>query len=439
MKLLPVLLLFALTISSALPASGQDLLHLSVEEAVLMALESSESLRAGRAEVEVSTAQLLEARAARLPNAVAVGSYTRLGNVPEINLTIPGLETSTGFFTIPQDQYYSEVSVEQTLFAGLRVQNQIRGAESQADAAEHTLRQQEADVAFAVRSVYWTLAHANEVVGSMAAALRTVESHVRRVEALVQEGAALRVDLLAAQTRRSEVRLEVVEAENAARLAQLELNRLIGLPLMTEVRLTETESTEDVPTLEEALEEAVQHRPTLRALQSQIDALEAQVATTRGAWLPEVGAFGRYVYARPNPINLLEQDEFHGHWELGVRARWSLFDAGRPAATAAARARVTAARAQLAEARSSLEVDVSRRYLDMRRAEESLIVAEQHMEQARSTFQIFEAQYREGAVLSSQVLEAEQVLRAAEARLALARSDVAITRAALVHAIGRSW
>src|SRR5690606_31631476 len=104
-----------------------------------------------------------------------------------------------------------------------------------------------------------------------------------------------------AQTRRSEVLLENVEARNAVRVARLELNRLAGLPLDAEVRPTAEVTVEPLPDDAAVLVARAQEaQPTLDALGAQVDALKAQVDATRGAWLPEVALAGRYIYARPN-------------------------------------------------------------------------------------------------------------------------------------------
>jgi len=233
--------------------------------------------------------------------------------------------------------------------------------------------------------------------------------------------------------------LERLDAENAVQIARLELNRLIGLPLRTEV-IASGEAVPPAPlVLGELLATAAETRPQLMAMAAQVRALDAEVAASRGAWLPEVGAVGRYVYARPNPVNLLQQDEFHGHWEIGLTARWRILDLARPAVTAGAQARLAAARARLADAEEIIAVEVTRRYLEAQRAIEALEVATQHVAEAEESFQVVQAQFTEGAALPAQVLEAEQVLRAAQARLAQAGADVSVAHAAVLNVVGQVW
>jgi outer membrane protein len=433
-------LLAVLLVGLLAPAvSAQEVIELHADQAVERALENNARLAASRADAEGAHAAYRQARAARLPALSASGRATHLGNVPRADLQVPGLDTSFAFFAIPRTQVYSEVSLEQPLFTGGRLHYRARAAASQARAAALLTRQEEADVALEIRAAFAGLRQALAVRDAVDAAVAAVQAHVRQVEALLAEGAALRIDLLAAQTRRSEVQLERLDAENAVRVSRLELNRLVGLPLGTEVVATgEAESTPPL-SLDALVANATVSRSHLAALAEQVRALEAEVAAHRGEWLPEVAAVGRYVYARPNPINLLAQDEFHGHWEVGLTARWRLLDAGRPAATAGARARLAAARARLAEAGEIVAVEVTRRYLEVQRAREAQEVAAQHVVEAAESFQVVRAQFAEGAALPAQVLDAERVLRAAHARHAQAEADGAVAYAAVLSALGRVW
>src|SRR5690606_33109138 len=121
-----------------------------------------------------------------------------------------------------------------------------------------------------------------------------------------------------------------------------------------------------------------------------------QTAAARGAWMPEVAAFGRYVYAKPNPYVFTEQGEFFGTGEVGLSLQWSLFDGGgRSARTRQSAARFESARAQLAEAREQVVVGVTRQYFEAQRATEALRVAAQHLEEAEETYRVARRQFEE--------------------------------------------
>jgi outer membrane protein len=418
-------------------AESQEARELTAAESVELALAHSPRLQAARAEAAEAEAVAAQVRAGRLPALRGQGSYTRLGgSIPEVELELPGLEVP--ILAIERDRFHSELALEQPLFDP-RTRAELRAATHQAEAASWRLRQEQAAVAFAVRSAYWSLVEASSLTEVLSASLAVVDEHLSQVRQRLEAGAALTSDLLAAETRRSEVRLEQVESENAVRVAQLELSRLLGLPLGTPVRAAPGGG----PTgLEGRLATATAAEPaaapSLLALEEQVRALEAALGATRAAWHPALGFVGRYVYARPNPYFLVDQDRFRATWEVGLAAQWQLWNGRRRAAEVAqARARLAAAQARLAEARDEQAVEVARQELEARRAAEAMAVAEEGVRAAAEALRVTRLQFREGVVLSPQVLEAEQAYRSAQAREARAIAERARAEAGLLHALGR--
>lgn len=436
-----------LTIGPSSAARAQTVRELSPEESVRLGLEHSARVRAARADVAAAQAAYLQTRAGRLPLLRTQATYTRLGgDLPEIDVALPGVDDSLAILAVERDRYHSEVSVEQTLFTGFRLRNEVRAAAHEATAAELAAEREQADVAFEVRRTYWDLYRALAVRDSVEKAIAQVEEHLADVRNRFELGAALTSDVLAAQTRRSEVLLERVEAENAVRVRQLELNRLTGLPLDTPVRpaasLEVQIEIEGEPGagLEAMTAAALEKHPRIRALGEQVSALRSQLQATRGAWFPELSSIGRYIYSRPNPYSFVDQDQFRGTWELGLSLRWDLWEGGRRnARTSEARARLERAEAQFAAAREEVAVEVARQSLEVRRTADAVEVAEQNIQSAEETFRVFRQQFAEGVTLSTQVLDAEQDVHEARARRAQALADHAVARAALLNALGRVW
>lgn len=442
----------ATTLTAQTPPAAAQVRELTAEESVSLGLERSPRVRAAEAEAEEARARAREVRAGRLPAVRAQASYTHLGgDIPDAEFTLPGLDTTFTLLPVERDRYHSEVSVEQPIFAGGRLRQGARSAARVAAAAEWSAEQARADVALDVRVAYWTLHGALAALEAVDAALAGMDEHLREVRRRFEEGAVLRSEVLAAQTRRSEVQLERVEADNAVRVARLELNRLVGLPAGTEVRPAPvTDPTPGVgPAPEPAFlapgraalaEQAVAARPELLALEEQVAALRAQESAARGGRLPELAFVSRYIYAQPNPYVFTEQGTFRGTWEAGLAVRWNLWEGGAQAARVAqARERVRAGEARLEEARELAVVDVSRRSLEARRATEALAVAAEHMAHASESLRVTRQQWAEGVALSAQVLEAEAAYRQARARQARAQAEHEIARATLLRAVGEVW
>ena len=480
---------FLLVLASSAPARSQAVRELTVDECVRLGLARNASLRAAGADAAAARASYAQVRAGRLPSVRAQGGYTRLsGNIPPVEFTLPGTDSTFVFQGVELNRYDAELTVEQPLFTGLQLHHRVRAAAQEAEATALDAEQARADVALEIRRAFWNLVRARGVRTSVEVAIGDVDAHVRDVRNRLSAGTVLTRDVLAAQTRRSEVLLERVDADNAVRVGQLELNRLIGLPLTTAIRpvpglageggaipldaagiLPDTagiprDSTgipldsADLPLdtagirldsagtpagaadVDRLTTEALAGRPQLGALAARVNALGAQLRAAQGARLPQISFVGRYIYSRPNPYFFMEPDRFHHTWELGLSASWDLWTGGRIGAQAAeARARLQAAEARLADTREQVAVDVARQRLEVRRAGEALAAARGNVDAARESFRVARQQFDEGAALSSDVLAAEQAYRRAQASQVGATADYAIARASLLDTLGRVW
>jgi outer membrane protein TolC len=443
--LLSFLLAVAILPCAGTPVAAQDARVLTAEESVRRGLEHSARVREARAGADAARAVWQLERAELLPDLVAEASFTRLSDdVVDASFMIPGLDTALTLLPVERDRTHTELRLEQPLFAGFRLRNQARAAAHAADAAALAAEQASADVALEIRHAYWGLHEAAAVLEATETALAQVERHLQDVRNRVEAGAALPRDLLAAETRHGEVLLERVEAENALRVGRLELNRLVGLPLDTPVEPADEvapgEALPPAEDLETITARAIEGRPEILGLERDVLAARARAAAARGHWLPHLALVARYVYARPNAYFFTEQDRFHSNWEVGVSARWGIFEGGRrPALAREADASLEQAEARLAGSREAAVVEVARQYLEVRRAAEALEVAGRAVRSAEESFRVARAQFTEGAALSADVLDAEQASRSARARRARAGAEYAVARARLLNAEGRVW
>ena len=428
----------------SIEAQGQEPRSITLDESIERALDEHGMLERARADADEARAMQRRAQSGWWPSIRGQAHYLRLSdNIPPIETEIPGVGETFPIAPIQRNQYHTEVAIEQPLFTGFRRSGERRAAARRAEAADESVHQQRADVALEVRRAYWKLAQAQHRREAVKTAIEHVDAHLNDVRNRREAGAALESHVLAAETRRSEVRLDRVEAENAVRLARTELNQLIGEPRDRPLRL----ETEDVGrdelldlSLDELRTSATDNHPRLNALRGHAAALDAEAGIARRQWMPTIALTGRYLFARPNPYFFVERDEFRGSWEAGLSMRWTLWDGGRRSADAeAARARLRSTEAQLDHTERRIDQSVERHHLAVKGAREAVEVGTQAVRHAEASFEMAKEQFEEGAALSADVLEAESALRSAELRKAEAQANYAIAQAELLYALGRIW
>lgn len=419
-------------------ARAQDTRSVTLEESIARALEDHGLLQHAEAEALEARAGLQQAQAAWWPSLTTEARYVRLDDrIPPIEGQVPGADETFEIAPIELNQFRSEVRVEQALFTGLQRTGQIRAAGARVEAADAAVTDQRAAVALEVREAYWTLAREHSRVEATEQSLTHVEAHLQDVRAQFEAGAALEHQVLAAEARVAEAQLDRLEATNAVHTARTALNQLIGEAPHAAITLAtdpETAMRTDPPA------GGTENHPQLTALRQDVAAREAEAGVASRAWLPDLALTGRYLFARPNPNFFFERDQFKGNWEAGVTMRWDVWTGGqRSAAAEGARARLQAAEAQLRHTRREITRGIAREQRAVAGARAAVDAAEHARRQAQAAFEMAREQFEEGAVRSSDVLEAEAAFLRAQQRVTDALTGYARAKAALLYALGRVW
>ncbi len=243
---------------------------LTVHDAIRLALEHDRGVAAAEAGEDKAR---IEARAALLglgPALSLAGSYTYLGTIPYVEFdmgaytggssstcddidpaTLPAGWTvematqfcellmswmgggSTGPTRIPMglhDNYAVTAEVQQVLFAGGALLQARKAAVDLHDASEEQVRAARQQAAYAAEQAFWGVLLARGAAGVTAEAASTVEAYVHDLENMVSVGIASRSDLLAAQARQSQARLDAMRAAHGLTLAEAMFKVSHGLP-----------------------------------------------------------------------------------------------------------------------------------------------------------------------------------------------------------------
>jgi outer membrane protein TolC len=434
-----------LVLAAALPASAADeeVVRLSVEEAVSRALEHAPELEARRAERRAAEAGVGQAEAARRPQLDLFGSYTRRSDVPELSVNLPGQPPRTIFNNVP-DNYMLRAEARVPLYTGERLPELEQAARREAEARREDLAAGRGDIALETRRAYWNLVTARENVRVLAAAVESFDAHLEDARNRERFGLAARNEVLAVKVERERARLARMDAERGAAVIEADLARLTGLPPGTRI---EPAARLDPPHREaaagEGLEglvgEALQARPEIAALRQRVRGAERRLAAERAGRRPSVEAVAGYDYANPNRQVLPVEEAWEDTWDVSVRASLNVWDGGRTdEAVARARAEQAAFEARLRGLKEGVRQEVTARRQELRTALDAIAVAEENVVSARESRRVAADRYREGVIPSSERLDAEvALLRAGLDRTeAIARARLAV--AALERALGRT-
>jgi outer membrane protein len=401
----------------------RDTLALSLPDAVARALVTSEEIEGARTQRSIAEAQITQARAGAFPQVsgglvynrtlASIFDNIRFGAEPE-----PGEEPPPNPFAgLPFGQrntWNASLQVTQPLYVGGRVGTALGIARNVRAAAAFQVDEAEADIAMQVRSTYFQVVLADAMVDIAREAFALADATLRQVELFRQQGTASEFDALRARVERDNLEPGIIEAQNARRLAELNLKRLVNLPAEQPIA-TVTPLTPVIADVDrEALRAALVRRPALRSLDEQIAAREGAVRIARSDYLPTVGAAGNFAYqAFPSAVAPFDTD-WRRDWTVTVQASVPIFNGFRTRGQVdQARAELRLVELQREQVRQGLELELEAALGEFDAARAQIEARRATVVQAQRTLELAELRFRSGLATQLDISNARLLLQQA--------------------------
>ncbi len=425
--------------SPAAQSGPQD--NLTLPLAVELALRTNPLTRATASGREIASAQITEARAGRLPrvqlnetftngnNPVYVfGSLLEQGRFTQQNFDLRSLNNPD-----PLTNFRFGVTVKASVFDQHQSATGVaraRFSQKQADAHTNEVEQQ---IRFETLRAFYGLLLAQAKMEVADEAVKLAEADTKLSRDRVETGVAVASDLLAAEVQLAEAGQQAIQAEGEIVTAEAALNTALGLPVSTPQKIAGqlTEKRFDVAGQEELLRLAIAHRPDLSRAGLAARSSEVQVAGARDEYLPRVDVFANFGASRNNFVS------GSADYLVGASVTFNLFDAGRGARIAEARAAANLAASGEEHMANQIRFEVVRAHQQYVSARERLKVAERIINQAGEALRIVQDRYQEGLTTITEVLRAETTLVRARLNQLTNRYDYYVGYASVLLATGR--
>jgi len=432
--------LVGLLLAFGLPeASAQT--PLTLDDAIARALKQNAAVRVTEAAGEEAAARARQARAGWLPRLEVSESWQK-GNQPVFvfgSLLAQRRFTQNDFrleaLNHPDalPNYRAAVTVEQTLFDGLRTPAAVGAAAIGTELAEIGKR----DVASSLR-VGVTQAYGGVLMGSAQkraadAAVESAAEDLRRIERRRDAGMATEADVLALQVHVAQVRARAITAASQETIARARLNDVMGEPLDAVFVLTAVTDPAAAPAVINTLEaEALAGRPEARRAEAMQRLARTSVTMARAGFLPVAGLQG-VVEANGGTFG-----DRASSWAIGAVVKWNLFagfaDQARLGEAKAALRRAGAER-ERADAQVRLDVRAAVAALEAARAREE--IGRSAVLQARENQRITRDRYETGLAGVNDLLRSANAVLEADLTHTAATVDAIVSAAMLDRARGK--
>lgn len=414
---------------------------LTLSDAVALAHETHPSVGAARAGEDVASAALGQAKSAWWPQLGTQASVWRYQE-PMLVAPIHGF-TEEQFQRIEFERtlIQGNASLAWTVFDGGARVNRIRGARAGAASAAAGRAATEMALTAQVTLAYLEVLTARGVLDAQEQRTNALEAERRRVDQLLAEGQAARVELLRVDAALAEAAAQRVATGTRLDLAERELARLLGLaPGETHVDRLRPIRLAGAATLAgraELVERARANNPELERARQSVEGATAKHRVAKAAWIPSLNVGGGYQGFSSVAGNTTFE------WNVGAALSWPLFTGGarsNAVSQAGAEARMAREELRLAELRVEEGTD---RALNAALETEALVSAFRRAVQHQSeVVRIEQLSLEAGAGTQTDYLRAEADLARARSLLVEAEHAEIAARVELARVVGqltREW
>lgn len=467
---------------------------MTLEQALKIAVETSESVAAARAGVRRAEAEQARARSGRFPQLSGSVSYDRAlasefsgvfdrgggppcdpfrldpsapldARVAEIERAIDcgaignavfggggDAENGTDLPFGRENTWRFGLSLSQSVFSGGRLDALDALAAAGREGADLTMTSTRAQLLFDVTQAYYDAALSDRLVAIAEGTVNQAEATVRQVQASFEAGAQPEFELLRARVARDNETPALIRQRANRDVALLRLKQMLDMPHDAPLQLADA-LTDPVlappapfaaalasvnaiapqpePARAAADLAAVNERTAVREVAAIVRQREASLSAARAERMPTLTVNSSFAQVA-YPAGVFPTSDFRTNWTIGAAVQMPLLTGGR------LRAEERIAQADVDQSRAELQQTSELAALDTRSAWAELLAAQAVWEasagtvqQATRAYEIADVRYRAGVSTQLELSDSRLLLQQSEANRAQAARDLQVARARL--------
>jgi outer membrane protein TolC len=447
--------LLALALAAAPAAQAQrpaapDTIRISLDEALSRAGTVGEEARLARSQVDLAATQVQAARSAALPALDGSFMYLRTYASP-FQVKAPSDASADSalapiaklFSNLPfgrANSYTANLTATQAIFSP-RLGSALRIASYYSSAARLGLREQLAETEYQVRTAYVNAQLAADLEASTREAVVQAARFLDQERLRLSAGTGSELDVLRAEVSLENLKPQLVDMQNAAAIATLNLKRLINVPMTTPVVLTSHLVAPARPAEAPRDPTGVStQRAAVQAEQENVRIANEIVKQAIAAYIPSLDfrmSLGRIMY--PQQVFALNGRDWLTDWNASLTLTVPLFSGFRRNATLSqARIGLRQQEYRLSQLREAVQVQYEQAFGERARAATAITARQRTVDQAQRVYDLTVLRYDQGLATHLEVSEARLGLLMARSNYAQAVAQYHIADAGLQRALGAS-
>ena len=279
---------------------------LNLQRCIEIAIKRHPNIIAAMSTVDVNRSRIGQAQANYYPQLNWASGYSRYSPVSRT--------TSRSF-----DEYTSSATLKQNIYDFGKTATQVDIQRLNLNSSRLDLENTSEQLIINVKQAYYGLLQAKRNRDVALETVRQFAQHLEQARGFYEVGTKPKFDVTKAEVDRSNAKLNLIKAENALRIAKVNLNNALGLPEAPEYEIEDNLLFKkyEIP-LEGAIKRAYENRPDLKSIITKKNAAESSIELAKKGYYPTLSGNADYNWAGETfPLN-------HG-WDVGVTVTFPIF------------------------------------------------------------------------------------------------------------------
>lgn len=298
---------------------------LSLSAAKKIALKGNPGLQAAGERILRAQAVLDQANSLYFPTLRATAAARHQHHVSEGQF---------GFPTNSFENYTSALSAQWLVFDGFAREYRVLAARYGEEASREAYNDTQRLLLDAVSQAFYRTVLAAKEMEINQEIKKINEKFAKDAKVKLDAGSSTRIEVNNFLVNINDAEIAYLDSKNSYETAKIVLSELLGLPEADTSSFTTSYEPSKIiiPSYEIALQKALKNRPDLKALQSEILSIEAQINESKGQYYPKFFLEGSYGYSSFDKVEFLNKDRDSF---IGASMSWDLFTGNSTAAQVA--------------------------------------------------------------------------------------------------------
>ena len=414
--------------------SAQEKRMLTLDEAVALEIQNSKNLQIDQQKILDALANVVDAKNGMLPTLKVSGSALALANA---NVDLKMLPSGQGGGAPKaHSAFFGNVSASLPLFAGGRVQYGIQSAKFLVEAAKLSTQNDQMAMAYTVSQAYNNLFKAHQAIKVLEENLMASKKRDESFQKLENNGIVAKNDRLKANLQTSDVELQLLDAQNSASIANINMDLMLGLPETTMIETDPNYITAladpDSKTITYYMEQATSNRRDLQAFDYQKKAAALGTKAAKAEHWPSIALTGGYIAADvPNILTVTNAAN------IGIGVQYNvdnLWKKNSSLLKAQSKERQIELGQELLY--DQIKLEVNRDFQNSQFAQKRIGVYEKAAAQANENYRVVNNKYNNGLATITELLDADTAQISANVNVINAKADAMLAYRKLLQSSG---